>query len=555
MTRIITGAAARVAGDIGARRPAAHSLMDRFSQLSTLAGKYATPGRTFAVCAAVYLLCCALSFFVVRPATLLYFTDYWEHRAILNEVARHGLRLADPIYGEAASSRQYTPWSLVLGYLVRLGYLDTDMAMACGAMIVSMLFVVGVRRFASVFYAHRWAPALMLVVLTCAWGIWPLIWTGFYAFRSQLHGNYYPAALVFALTFSAWASALRLLRPSKTIVLDAVLLWGVVACSVITHPLNAAFLIAGAAGFAVLEPGIALSRRACVLLVIVAGIAVTIFWPYFNPLSLAAAGFARGQATFNNFQFFYNPLFVIGLIGSALFALPALPGLRHDRRMRLPLLALGLTSVAYVIGGIADVSVSHRLLAYVVLMLHLLLVRAVLDVLDGHPPRLMDRLTARSWRGLGVVGALFVVWQTALALQQLTNPWANTHYPYPIHQVEAETGRVVASLPPDARILGWDSAALVMPSHGVLVASFPRPMPLSPTDSARQADYRRFFSPGAAKCERLAIARRWGATHIAYLHNELDERVQRELAGFGAITSPAMPWVLISVPAGPATSC
>lgn len=554
MTRFTIGAAARVADAANGRRDG-HSLIDRIRWLGTRVGTYATPNRTFAACAFVYLLFCALSFFVVRPSTLLYFTDYWEHRAILNEIARDGLRLTDPIYGEAASSRQYTPWSLALGYLVRFGHLDTDTAMAWGAMIVSIMFVVGVHRFARVYYAHRWAPALMLVVLNCAWGTWPLIWTGFYAFRSQLHGNYYPAALVFALTFVAWGSALRLLRQYKTTILDAVLLWGVVACSVITHPLNAAFLIAGAAGFAVLEPAIALSRRTCVLLVIAAGIAATTAWPYFNPLSLAGAGFARGQATFNNFEFFYDPLFVIGLIGPALFALSGLPGLYRDRHMRMPLLGLVSTFVAYVVGGIADISVSHRLLAYVVLMLHLLLVRIILDVLDGRPPHLLDGLTSRSWRGLTIAGALFVLWQTAGALQQLTNPWANTHYPYPIHQVEAETSRVVASLPPGARILGWDSAALVMPSHGVLVASFPRPMPLSPTDAARQADYRRFFTPGVANCERRAIARRWGATYIAYLDNELDARVQRELAGFGPITSPVAPWALIRVSGARATGC
>jgi len=554
MIRFSIGSTARVADDAGARHPA-HSLIDRYRRFSALAGRHATPNRVFAMCAGVYLLFCALSFFVVRPTTLLYFADYWEHRAILNEVARHGLRLTDPIYGEAASSRQYTPWSLGLGYLVRLGHVDVDTAMACGAMIVSIVFVVGVHRFARVFYAHRWAPALTLVVLTCAWGIWPLIWTGFYAFRSQLHGNYYPAALVFALTFSAWASALRLLRRDKKTALDPALLWSVVACSVITHPLNAAFLIAGAAGFAVLEPGIALSRRAWVLMVIAAGIGVTIFWPYFNPLSLAAAGLARGQATFNNFQFFYDPLFVIGLMGSALFVLPGLPELCRDRRVRMPLFALALTFIAYVGGGIANVSVSHRLLAYIILMLHLLLVRLILDVVDGHPPRLMDALTTRSWHRLGVAGTLFVLWQAAVALQQLTNPWTNTHYPYPIHPVEAETSRVVAGLPSDARILGWDSAALVMPSYGVLVASFPRPMPLSRTDAARQTDYRRFFMPGVAKCERLAIVRRWGATHVAYLDNELDERVQRELAGFGGATSPTAPWVLINVSAASVAGC
>ncbi len=516
---------------------------------------YATPSRSFAVAAAIYLLLCALAFFVVRPTTLLYFADYWEHRTIVDEIARHGLQLHDPIYGEQASSRQFTPWSLALGFAARLGHLDSNTVMAWGAMLVSVLFVIGVHRFARTYFRHRWAPTLLLVVLTCGWGVPPLIWTGFYAFRSQLHGNYYPAALVFALTFVAWASAVRLLRGDRPALSDVVLLGVVIAFSVITHPLNAAFLVAGVAGFVVLEPGVTLARRACVALTICVGIAATIFWPYFNPLSLVGAGMARGQATFNNFSFFFNPLFVVAMAWPAIFATLGLTGLWRDSELRMPVLALALIFLAYAVGGIADISVSHRLLAYVILMLHLILVRALLDTIDGRPPKSWDVLTPRAWQGLSIVVALLVVMQTAMAVEQLVQPWANTHYPYPIHQVDADTSKVVAALPADSRVLGWDSAALVMPSHGVLVASFPRPMPLSPSDSARQADYRRFFEPVASTCERLAIAHRWRATHIAYLTNELDGRVQRELKRFGPATSPLAPWRIIKVPGRETSGC
>lgn len=422
-------------------------------------------------------------------------------------------------------------------------------------MLVSVLFVIGVHSFACSYFRHRWAPALLLVVLTCGWGVPPLIWTGFYAFRSQLHGNYYPAALVFALTFVAWACAVRLLRSDRPALSDVMLLGVIIACSVITHPLNAAFLIAGAAGMAVVDPGIALKRRAGVALTICIGIAVTLFWPYFNPISLAGAGMARGQATFNNFAFFFNPPFVVSLAWPAIFALLGLSGLWRDRDLQMPVLGLILTFMAYVIGGIADISVSHRLLAYTILMLHLILVRAFLDTIDGRPPQSLDTLTPRAWRGMTIVGAVLVTLQTVMAVEQLVNPWANTGYPYALRQVDKDTSRIVATLPTGARVLGWDSAALVMPSHGVLVAAFPRPMPLSPSDSARQADYRRFFEPAASTCARLAIARRWNVTHIAYLTNELDGRVQRALKRFGPATSPVSPWRIIPVPGRDTSGC
>jgi hypothetical protein len=526
----------------------------RVRRLGTFVRRHATPGRVFAAGAALYLLLCALSFFVVRPTTLLYFADYWEHRAIVDEIVRHGVHPLDPIYGEHASSRQYTPWSFALGYLARLGHLSSDAAMAWGAMTVSLLFVVGVRSFACVYYGNRWAPAVLLATLLCAWGPLPLIWTGFYAFRSQLYGNYYPAGLVFALTFSAWASVLNLLRGKVRAAPHAIALCAVVACSVITHPLNAAFLVAGAAGLIVLDPGIKFPRRVGAALVILTGIAATIIWPFFNPLSLVGAGLARGQATFNNFHFFYDPFFVIAMAGPTLFVLLGLPGLLRDSSLRMPLAGLILTCMAYVAGGIADFSVSHRLLAYIFLMLHLILVKAILYSTGGRPPLAMDLLTPRAWRCASAGAVLMILWQTAMAAQQLSNPWASTDH-YPIHQVEAETMLVVGTLPPSARILGWESAALVMPSHGVQVVAIPRPMPLSPSDAARQADYRRFFAPETSTCRRLVIAYHWRATHIAYLSNELSKRVQRELVAFGPATSPIAPWRLIRVPRPNTTRC
>jgi hypothetical protein len=510
--------------------------------------QWMTPAGTFGLAAALYLLLCALAFFVARPTTFLYFTDYWEHRAIIEAVMRGGTHLLDPIYGEAAPSRQFTPWSLALGYLARLARLDVDTAMAWGAMLVSALFVAGVWDFARVYHRHRWAPALLLAVLTCGWGVPPLIWTGFYALRSQIHGNYYPAELVFSLTFVAWAGVIRLVRHGRFSILNGVLVWFVVAGSLITHPLNAAFLIAGAIALVVFEPGIAVPRRIGVALVIGAGIAATSLWPYFNPLSLAGAGLARGQQTFNNFGFFFNPFFVIALVWPTLFALMALPGLIRDPSARMPVIAFVAILAAYVAGGIADVSVSHRFLAYVVLTLHILLVTALLRVIDGRPLRAMDGLSPQSWRVAAIGGAALAVVQIALTVQQFVVPFVWNGWIFPVHVVDTEMQRVRAALPPGARILGWDSAALVMPAYGFQVVAFPRPMPLSPSDVRRQADYRRFFTPGVSPCERRTIAHRWSTTHIAYLTHELHPYVQRELRALGTAISPVGPWRIIVAP-------
>jgi len=385
----------------------------------------ATPGRVFAAGAATYLLLCVASYRFVRPDTLFYFTDYWEHRAVVAEVIRHGTSLLDPVYGEAAPSRQFTPWSLALGYLSRLSGWSVDTSLAAGALVVSGLFVSGVHAFARAYYRHRWAPAVLLAALTCAWGIPPLIWTGFHSLRSQLHGNYYPASLVFALTLIAWALTVRLLqtemRTARSLA-RATLLVLLVAIALVTHPLNAALLLAGAGALAMVYPDVPPARRLGVLALLGGGVLASAGWPYFNPLAMAGSGAARGQATFNNFGFFFDPMFVVALLWPAGFALAAIRAQLLEPRTRVPAIACIAIFAAYVAGGIADVSVSHRLLAYVALALQLMLVWLVLDVIDGHPPGALEQVSAKGWRVAGRIAAVIVAMQVLLAIQQLVQP-------------------------------------------------------------------------------------------------------------------------------------
>lgn len=509
---------------------------------------WATPRRVFAVTAISYLSLAALAFFVFRPTTQLYITDYWEHRAIVMEVIRHGIRLEDPIYAEGAGSRQFTPWSLLLGYLARWTGIGADGALAVGAFLASALFVTGIHAFARIYYARPWAPAVLMAVLTCGWGLPPLIWTGFHSLRSQLHSNYYPASFVFALTFMIWALAVRVLRGGRAAVMAAGTLAVLCAIAFITHPLNAMFMLLGAAGLAVLERGPSMRRRILVFASLAVGVLATTWWPWFDPLALGRAGAARGQATFNNFPFFFHPLFVVGELAPLWLVLFVLPAQFREFRTRMPVIALGVISAAFVVGGILDVSVSHRFLAYVALTLQLMLVWLILDRIDGQAPAPLDRVTDTGWRVMGIAALALCIAQVALAVQQLAMPWALADRPRPVRPVGKEAQAIAAWLPVQARVLGFDSAALVLPAFGVRVAAFPRPMPLSPDDAARQADYRRFFSLHTNACERRAIAVRWGVTHVVWLSHELPDWMARELGRQGTVIAPLPEWRVIRAP-------
>ena len=511
-----------------------------------------TPRRAWWAGAGVYALLCVLAYVVVRPPTLLYITDYWEHRAIVAEVIRHGLHPLDPIYAEGASSRQFTPWTFLLAYVARWTGWGVDTAMMLGALLVSALFLAGIHAFARAYYAHRWAPAVLLATVTCAWGVPPLIWTGFHPLRSQLHGNYYPAELVFALTFLGWAAVVRLLRARQRGIAAGALalaLVALVAIAIVTHPLNALFLLAGATALAVFDPGIAIARRGMVLALLTTGIAVSTLWPWFNPLDLAGPGTVRGQATFNDFPFFYNPLFVIAMLWPAMAALLVLPGQLRAARTRVPALAFLAIFAGYLAGAAADLSVAHRFLDYIALALQMMLTWLILGLIDQRPPAApLDALSPTSWRVARWIAGLLIAAHLMLGVQQVIQPWALAGPPQPLRPILDEGPRVHAALPPGARVIGWDSAALVMPAFGTTVAAFPRPMPLSPTDAARQADVRRFFDYRLPDCDRRAIAARWGATRAVWLVHEVGPRIQRRLAAWGPVATPVGRWRVVAIP-------
>ncbi len=505
------------------------------------------PGVAFGIICGLYMLLMLCSFGISAPPTKLYYTDYWELRANVLEVIRHGVDLSDPIYGEQAPSRQFTPWTLGLGFAARLSGLGPDAVMALGALLVSALFLVGVQDFARQFYRHAWAPVVLFAVLCFAWGFPAIIWTGFHPLRSQMHSNYYPASVVFALTFIVWAQVLRMLNGRKLPPLSAALTVPLVAFSLVVHPLNAFMLGCGAAGLAVLQPGIAWQRRGVVLAVLLAGVGLACFWPYFEVLGLAGNGVARGKSTFNNFSFFFDWDFLILTCWPAMIGLAFLKEQLAQPAMRLPIAAAAATLLLFVAGGIADVSISHRMLAFVLLALQLMLAGGILARMKAQPLPLGISWLWSPGNVVPVLATAFVLLQLFVAVEQLDDPGERTLIRYPRHDVIAETSRIVATLPPGAVVMGMDSASLVLPAFGVHVAAYPRPMVFSRTDDQRQADYVRFFQSRTSNEQRRAIIARWGVTHVAFLTHEIRPKVRAKVQQLGPITTTMGPWRIIAL--------
>src|SRR5947209_6866292 len=139
------------------------------------------PGlRLFLLVAGIFLLIASIAFFKVSPPAQFYFTDYWEHLAVVRAFSIYGIHVTNPIYAIDAPSRQFTPYHLVLGLLSRYTHITPEFAMATGALVSSLIFVYGTWDFAVTYFQDRLAPAVMLGALLCGWGFVPRIWTGFH---------------------------------------------------------------------------------------------------------------------------------------------------------------------------------------------------------------------------------------------------------------------------------------------------------------------------------------------------------------------------------------
>lgn len=492
------------------------------------------PANVYAVVATLLFVVCSISFFLVPLPTMQWFSDYWEHAAAIKTLAQNLMHPLHPLYASHDPSRQLIPHNILLAMLVNYFGISVVNALSILATVVFGLLLVGVKLLADELFHHPWAPLVLLLTFLCAWGS-PWVWTGFYEFRAIFYNSYYPSAAVLSLAFIAWWCALRYLRAEKIISMWAIGVMGLVALMYVTHQLAGLFAVGGLLLFAVFEPRTPFGKRLSLVVAVFFGILTTWFWPYFNPIGLAGAAAADKLA--EDFSAFYRPIPVALLIGPAFLGFPmAIALIRRRRHLALVAGSFSIV-VAYLLFGLIDHPVGHRLIAYFMVYLHLMLAWGILtyfssiDFDAALPVRVVRKFVI-------ALIAVFVLGQFAFAgvdfIRVGYEKIAKKSFgSFPNQPVIKYMEKIKAIVPDDAVVFSTPDESYPLPAFSGKLVDHPRAGWMIPDQKSRTKDNKEFFSATTTNTQRIVLIKKYGATFALLNVMSVDREVLVALGKMG----------------------
>ena len=432
----------------------------------------------------------------------LFVSDFWEHAAVVRELAAHPLHPAHPIFDVSTPHPFFSPYGLALGLLSRLTGLSAVNSLAVASLANVLLLVCSLRLF-----VRRMLPApgtdfYALLCLLALWGFFPIMMSGFLHLGLAIETASYPSFFALGFTLLVWYwYSLFLAHGSPWLFALAA------ACAslvLLVHPITGVALLAGL--FA-----LTLDRRATIrsmsLLALLGVLAfgLSFAWPYYSfrqmllgsshAFDLANRGVYPGLARSLQMTCF------------ALLGVPALVGrFRAKRRDFLVVLALCL-SAAYALGWLTGKFTLGRVASVLLLCFQL----AFAAWLAKHP--WPSFATARRSRTFGrTVAAHAVLGLAVLSVLPGALPaipvFQNSYGEFEFLRSAVGQGQTV---------LADIHSSLKVPVFGGKVVGYPPEHAQMFLDATRRySDAARFFAPETGGRDRLAILARYRPDYVLF---------------------------------------
>jgi hypothetical protein len=427
--------------------------------------------------------------------------DFWEHSAVVRELARHLVHPQHPLLSADKPHEFYSPYALTLGAFSRVTGLSAVTVLGLAGIGNLALLLAALPRFVRLFARQALAPFFALVFMLFLWGRHPLVYSGFLHF--DVLGLVLPYPSTFATALTLWT------LPEWTRYLDGGGLRRLVAVAVagtlivLTHPIAGLFFVVLASAIALRHFARAAARPA-VGLVVVAGVTLVSasLWPYYPVFRLIGEG---GVFDASNHPLYQS---VLVEVFPALAGLPLL-AIRWRRDRRDPLV-LGLVVLAfvYLLGATTSRWSLGRVLPYGVLLLDI--------ALAGWAASIVTR--ARS-----ACLAAAVVVAVAWPLMALTGPAART-LPrgvfsktidrYRPESVGESYSRLFAGVPRSSVTMARGPAGWPVPTYGGRIVAPLNPQAFVGDLAQRDRDASTFFADRTGSSTRQALLCRYGARYV-----------------------------------------
>lgn len=134
--------------------------------------------------------------------------DFWEHSAVVRELATHPFAPQHPQLLLAAPHAFFTPYALVLGWVSRLTGWDAISTLALAGLVNLLLFLYSLRAFVSALLNSA-AAFYTLLLLLLLWGISPWYYSGFFHLGALGFVLPYPSTFATALVLLSFSIVLR----------------------------------------------------------------------------------------------------------------------------------------------------------------------------------------------------------------------------------------------------------------------------------------------------------------------------------------------------------
>ena len=466
-------------------------------------------------------------------------SDFWEHAAVVRELAAHPLSPGHPLFSVPATHAYFSPYHLAVAIAARVTGLPAIAALSAAGLVNLVLVVLAFRLFLVRLLPRGEATApYALLFVFFLWGTEPWMWSGFLHIGMLGYSVPYPSTFAAAGMFLCLALLLDALDHGRrrNFLGIAVL----VPLCITIHPPTAIMLIVGlAAVFLARVKDEVLLNGGLLAGAVIAGAAAALAWPYFPVLRL----FTEQPAEFHDWSgvFYQN---VPSQIWPALLALPVLFWrLREDRRDALVVFAV-LLALIYALGWVTGKYGLGRAIACIVMLTHIALGAAV----AAWEARLDSR---RSWLppacALAALLGLFVYDRPPL-------PRIRRYRPPLWHDVQ----RVLAPVRPGDVVLADSKTSYMVPVlTGGHVVAWRHPVYWIPDLSERREAQDRFFT-AAPDAERRKVIGRYRVRWILLNRQEvtLGRAEEQRLVGLGCVVADRGPLVLVDLqsscaPVGP----
>jgi hypothetical protein len=465
--------------------------------------------------------------------------DFWEHSAVVRELARHLLHPVHPMLAVDKPHEFFSPYALVLAFVSRVTGLSAISMLGIAGMVNLAVLLAGLPRFVRLFSREPYAPFLALFFTLVLWGSHPLVYSGFLHF--DVIGLVLPYPSTFGTALTLWTVVIwvgYLDRPQAWRLVFVALAAAVI---LLTHPVAAFFLVVLMVAFSLQRLGSGGARPVALSVVGAVMLAAALLWPYYPFFTLL-----REEKVFDESN---HPLYrsVLEQVFPVLPALLLLPG-RLRVSLRDPLvLTFVVLALVYAAGDATSRWSLGRVLPYGVLLLHIVLA---------------DRIAARFGRGrlapvamVAVVAAVLFITAPLMDLERpAVQALPRSVFPsltddYRPESVAPTYSRLFAGVPRTSVTMASERAGWPLPTYGGRIVAALHPQAFIADLAQRERDVATFFNPATAKAARRRLLCRYGAGYI--LVDRTDGGVPpAALHDLGRSVRAAGPYVLLAVSTG-----